>query len=84
MERVAREEKLPPREGQCMLCSMGAVETTDHLLLVCPTHDRHRKKMLAGVEAALASAGRPELMGMPEAGQGGHAAWQEHGSSLLR
>ena len=66
MERVAREEKLPPGEGQCRLCSMGAVETTDHLLLVCPTHDRHRKKMLAGVEAALASAGRPELANMPE------------------
>jgi len=69
MERVAREEKLPPREGQCRLCSMGAVETTDHLLLACPTHDRHRKKMLAGVEAALASAWRPELMGMPETEQ---------------
>jgi len=69
MERVAREEKLPPREGRCRLCSMGTVETTDHLLLVCPTHDRHRKKMLAGVEAALASAGRPELAGMPEVEQ---------------
>ena len=61
MSRVAREEKLPPGQGFCRLCGEGAVEDVQHLLLTCSSHERHRVKMVAGVEAALASAGKEPL-----------------------
>lgn len=53
MDRVAREEKLPPGHGACRLCGEGAAESVEHLLLDCPTHDRHRTIMMATVNAAL-------------------------------
>ena len=54
MARVAREEKLPPGQGRCRLCSSGEDEDMQHLLLTCPAHNRHRAKLMTGVEDALA------------------------------
>ena len=61
MSRVAREEKLPPGQEFCRLCGEGAVEDIQHLLLSCPLHERHRAKMVAGVDSALVSAGKEQL-----------------------
>jgi hypothetical protein len=56
MDRVAREEKLPPSEGRCRLCAEGEVEDLQHLLLSCPAHNRPRAKMVAHVERTLGDA----------------------------
>ena len=57
MTRVAREEKLPPGQGRCRLCSSGEDEDIPHLLLTCPAHNRRRAKLMAGVGVALARTG---------------------------
>jgi len=36
--RHAKLESVPRRDRICCLCSLGAVEDEDHLLLVCPAH----------------------------------------------
>ena len=69
LRRVVREEKLPVECGVCRLCDGGEVEDTTHLLLACRAHTKHREKMLHGVEAAVASAGKPPLSGLPAEGQ---------------
>jgi hypothetical protein len=69
MERVAREEKLPPGYGNCRMCDAGTPEDITHLLLTCPSHVRHRAKMLSGVETALAFSGQPALAELPVCGQ---------------
>jgi hypothetical protein len=42
--RHAKPESLPRRDRICRLCSLGAVEDEDHLLLVCPAHHDIRCK----------------------------------------
>jgi hypothetical protein len=42
--RHAKPESVPRRDRVCRLCSLGAVEDEDHLLLVCPTHHDIRCK----------------------------------------
>jgi hypothetical protein len=69
MDRVAREEKLPPGHERCRMCDTGKVEDITHLLLTCPAHDRHRAKMLTCVEEALSSVGQPTLAELPPRGQ---------------
>ncbi len=42
--RHAKPESVPRRDRVCHLCSLGALEDEDHMLLVCPTHhDIHCK-----------------------------------------
>ncbi len=36
--RHAKPENVPKRDRVCRMCSLGAVEDEDHLLLVCPAH----------------------------------------------
>lgn len=54
MSRVAREEKLPVEQGRCRLCVQSECEDLNHLLLACPTHDRHRVKMVTAAAGAMA------------------------------
>jgi hypothetical protein len=42
--RHAKPESVSRRDRVCRLCSLGAVEDEDHLLLVCPTHHDIRCK----------------------------------------
>jgi hypothetical protein len=42
--RHAKPESVPRRDRVCCLCSLGAVEDEDHLLLVCPAHHDIRCK----------------------------------------
>jgi hypothetical protein len=42
--RHAKPECVPRRDRICRLCSLGAVEDEDHLLLVCPAHHDIRCK----------------------------------------
>jgi hypothetical protein len=42
--RHAKPESVPRRDRVCRLCSLGAVEDEDHLLLVCPAHHDIRCK----------------------------------------
>jgi hypothetical protein len=42
--RHAKPKSVPKRNRVCCLCSLGAVEDEDHLLLVCPTHHDIRCK----------------------------------------
>jgi hypothetical protein len=43
-DRHAKPESVSRRDRVCHLCSLGAVEDEDHLLLVCPAHhDIHCK-----------------------------------------
>jgi hypothetical protein len=37
-DRHAKLKSIPRRNRVCRLCSLGAVEDEDHLLLVCPAH----------------------------------------------
>ncbi len=36
--RHAKPKSVPRRDKVCRLCSLGAVEDEDHLLLMCPAH----------------------------------------------
>ena len=69
LARVAREEKLPPGQGECRLCDSPEPEDISHLLLDCAGHARHREKMLRAVEHELALAGTASLNSMPHAEQ---------------
>ncbi len=42
--RHAKPESVPRRDRVCRLCSLGAVEDEDHLLLVCLAHHDIRCK----------------------------------------
>jgi hypothetical protein len=42
--RHAKPESVSRRDRVCRLCSLGAVEDEDHLLLVCPAHHDIRCK----------------------------------------
>ncbi len=42
--RHAKLESVSRRDTVCHLCSLGAVEDEDHLLLVCPAHHDIRCK----------------------------------------
>jgi hypothetical protein len=42
--RHAKPESVLKRDRVCRLCSLGAVEDEDHLLLVCPAHHDIRYK----------------------------------------
>jgi hypothetical protein len=43
-DKRAKPESVPRRDKVCCLCSIGAVEDEDHLLLVCPAHHDIRCK----------------------------------------
>ena len=58
LTRVAREEGLPPEQGECRLCDSGATEGIPHLLLGCTAHDRHRSKMMQAVEREHVALGK--------------------------
>ncbi len=42
--RHAKPESVPRKDRVCRLCSLGAIEDEDHLLLVCPAHHDIRCK----------------------------------------
>ncbi len=42
--RHAKHESVSRRDRVCRLCSLGAVEDEDHMLLVCPAHHDIRCK----------------------------------------
>ena len=69
LARVAREEKLPPGQGECRLCDSSDPEDTSHLLLDCAAHARHREKMVLAVESKLAAAGAASLRSRPRTEQ---------------
>jgi hypothetical protein len=61
MARVAREENMYPEHGYCRMCDSGAIEDIQHLLLACPSYERHRVKMINVVDRALIQAGKEPL-----------------------
>jgi hypothetical protein len=42
--RHAKPESVPRRDRVCRMCSLGAIEDEDHLLLMCPAHHDIRCK----------------------------------------
>ena len=52
LDRVGRAEEWAPQVRKCMLCDTGEIETVQHLILSCPTHQHHRETMLGGVSRA--------------------------------
>jgi hypothetical protein len=61
--RHAKLERVPRRDRVCCLCSLGAVEDEDHLLLVCPAHHDIRRKFGQQLRKQLTPCSLlPELM----------------------
>ncbi len=61
--RHAKLENVPRRDRICRLCSLGAVEDEDHLLLVCPAHHDIRCKFSQQLGKQLTPCSLlPELM----------------------
>ncbi len=61
--RHAKPESVPRRDRICRLCSLGAVEDEDHLLLVCPAHHDIRCKFSQQLGKQLTPCSLlPELM----------------------
>ncbi len=61
--RHAKPESVPRRDRICRLCSQGAVEDEDHLLLVCPAHHDIRCKFSQQLGKQLTPCSLlPELM----------------------
>ncbi len=61
--RHAKPERVPRKDRVYRLCSLGAVENEDHMLLVCPAHHDIRCKFgqQLGKQLTLCSL-LPELM----------------------
>ncbi len=61
--RHAKPESVPRRDRVCCMCSLGAVEDEDHMLLVCPAHHDIRCKFGQQLEKQLTPCSLlPELM----------------------
>ncbi len=61
--RHAKPESVSKRDRICRLCSLGAVEDEDHLLLVCPAHHDIRCKFSQQLGKQLTPCSLlPELM----------------------
>jgi len=61
--RHAKHESVLRRDRICRLCSLGAVEDEDHLLLVCPAHHDIRCKFSQQLGKQLTPCSvLPELM----------------------
>ncbi len=61
--RHAKPESVSKRDKVCCMCSLGAIEDEDHLLLVCPAHHDIRCKFGQQLGKQLTSCSLlPELM----------------------
>lgn len=89
MDRVGREQK-PPWEKHtrtCPCCELGEVEDVSHLILRCPTYNRHRQRLLTIMHTA---AGQPGAFAIAPAREGKpylnipHTEAYEKAKALLR